>query len=55
MLYSPHLTEATPEVPGHFSVEQWVETGVGVGQHMGYDLKGKIWVKMNKLDGLALL
>ena len=28
-----------PEVIGHFGIEEWIEAGVGVGQHVGSDLQ----------------
>ena len=35
---SPHLSEPNPEVSGHLGVQDGIETGVGVGQHVGHDL-----------------
>ena len=35
---SPHMSEPNPEVSGHLGVQDGIETGVGVGQHVGHDL-----------------
>ena len=35
----PYLPKSQPEVLGHLGIEEWVETRVGVGQHVGKNLR----------------
>ena len=46
-----HLTESTSEVSWHLGVEEWVEAGIGVGQHMGHYLgSGVVWEMCGRLS-----